>query len=423
MRNVVFENIESQVSSSIPSPKVTPRRQEDEALASKIEHFLRNELDRLPFETMNDQAERTVPIQGGARVLGGVGQPAADPRHRGRAGRGPAPPEAAGAAAGIYTGIEDMDWIIVRQPTTKEAIRRQYGVDVENEGEQEPEVRGTGDEDTADDAVTEYIGYAKNDDGGIDRYTWVNDIELEDLENYQARRVPVCAHCGRVRPLLGQIIQNRPAVAQAAAEAEAAAEVRQQIAGRGPGYADGGGCGRRPPRGHGSPGGGRGGSGAAGGRAGAVRRRAVPMVWEHGMDHHGTGLRGGGPAHRHLLPASRSRENTRRSERTACRPWCPPRSLLSSGHVPRDPAKECERVRQLLGNSDVDMIEDQQNTINRMEKKIIDRLVKAGTRITMPADARLRRDPRDGEVWYLNSPGRQGHDRRVSVFRGTCSTS
>ena len=59
---------------------------------------------------------------------------------------------------------------------------------------------------------------------------------------------------------------------------------------------------------------------------------------------------------------------------------------------------------QLLGNSDVDVIKDQQNTINRMEKKIIDRLVKAGTRITLPAKATLRTDPEDGERWYLDSP-------------------
>ena len=287
---MVFENIESQVSSSIPSPKVTPRRQEDEALASKIEHFLRNELDRLPFETMNDQAERTVPIQGGAAFWA-----AWDNRQRthdtvGELDVALLHPKQLAPQPGIYTGIEDMDWIIVRQPTTKEAIRRQYGVDVENEGEQEPEVRGTGDEDTADDAVTEYIGYAKNDDGGIDRYTWVNDIELEDLENYQARRVPVCAHCGRVRPLPGQIIQNRPAVAQAAGGGGSRGGGPAADRRAGPGYADGGGCGRRPPRGHGSPGGGRGGSGAAGGRAGAVRRRAVPLVREHGMDHERTGL-------------------------------------------------------------------------------------------------------------------------------------
>jgi len=211
IRNTVFENIESQVSSAIPSPKVTPRRKEDEGLADKIEHWLRCELDRLPFETINDQAERTVPIQGGVGFL-----VAWDNRKRTHDTVGEEEvaflhPKQFAPQPGIYTGIQDMDWFIVRQPTTKENIRRRYDVNVEDEGEQEPQVRGTGDEDTADDAVTMYIGYAKNDQGGIDRYVWVNDIELEDLENYQARRVPVCAHCGRVRPLPGQIIQNRHA--------------------------------------------------------------------------------------------------------------------------------------------------------------------------------------------------------------------
>ena len=59
---------------------------------------------------------------------------------------------------------------------------------------------------------------------------------------------------------------------------------------------------------------------------------------------------------------------------------------------------------KLLGNSDVDVIADQQNTINRIEQKIIDRLVKAGTRITLPDNAKLRTDPEDGERWYIGSP-------------------
>ena len=53
------------------------------------------------------------------------------------------------------------------------------------------------------------MGFEVNDKGGVNRYSWVNDIELEDLENYQARRQPVCAKCGRVRPLPGQILFNR----------------------------------------------------------------------------------------------------------------------------------------------------------------------------------------------------------------------
>ena len=51
----------------------------------------------------------------------------------------------------------------------------------------------------------------------------------------------------------------------------------------------------------------------------------------------------------------------------------------------------------------MDAIEDQQNTVNRMEQKIIDRLVKAGTRITMPPDATYRLDTEDGEVIRLKN--------------------
>ena len=69
VRNLCAELVESQVDSNIPQPKVTPRRREDEWRAKLIEDMLRNELDRLPFEQMNDIMERTIPIQGGGAFL------------------------------------------------------------------------------------------------------------------------------------------------------------------------------------------------------------------------------------------------------------------------------------------------------------------------------------------------------------------
>ena len=411
IRNIVFENIESQVSSAIPSPKVTPRRKEDEALAAKIEHWLRCELDRLPFETINDQAERTVPIQGGVGFL-----VAWDNRKRTHDTVGEEEvaflhPKQFAPQPGIYTGIQDMDWFIVRQPTTKENIRRRYDVNVEDEGEQEPQVRGTGDEDTADDAVTMYIGYAKNDRGGIDRYVWVNDIELEDLENYQARRVPVCAHCGRVRPLPGQVIQNRQAVVetaeQDAVEAEqdiVAAETRKQIAGRALAMQLA--------------------QDVAAGLGGGLETLAAEGAAAEPEDQR---LRydGEGPC-----PWCGSTNWTTKEQESAevtlpianssglVIPGAQPeidengRSVMRPTKIPfyRPDVfpvvlqKSVSVYGQLLGNSDVDVIEDQQNTTNRMEKKIIDRLVKAGTRITLPAKATLRTDPVDGERWFLDSP-------------------
>lgn len=411
IRNIVFENIESQVSSAIPSPKVTPRRKEDEALAVKIEHWLRCELDRLPFETINDQAERTVPIQGGVGFL-----VAWDNRKRTHDTVGEEEvaflhPKQFAPQPGIYTGIQDMDWFIVRQPTTKENIRRRYDVNVEDEGEQEPQVRGTGDEDTADDAVTMYIGYAKNDRGGIDRYVWVNDIELEDLENYQARRVPVCAHCGRVRPLPGQVIQNRQAVVetaeQDAVEAEqdiVAAETRKQIAGRALAMQLA--------------------QDVAAGLGGGLETLAAEGAAAEPEDQR---LRydGEGPCpwcgstnwttkeqeyEEVTLPIANSsglvipgaQPEIDENGRSVMRPTKIP--FYRPDVFPVVLQKSVSVYGQLLGNSDVDVIEDQQNTTNRMEKKIIDRLVKAGTRITLPAKATLRTDPVDGERWFLDSP-------------------
>lgn len=411
IRNIVFENIESQVSSAIPSPKVTPRRKEDDALAAKIEHWLRCELDRLPFETINDQAERTVPIQGGVGFL-----VAWDNRKRTHDTVGEEEvaflhPKQFAPQPGIYTGIQDMDWFIVRQPTTKESIRRRYDVNVEDEGEQEPQVRGTGDEDTADDAVTMYIGYAKNDRGGIDRYVWVNDIELEDLENYQARRVPVCAHCGRVRPLPGQIIQNRQAVVetaeQDAVEAEqdtVAVETRKQIAGRTLAMQLA--------------------QDVAAGLGGGLETLAAEGAAAEPEDQR---LRydGEGPCpwcgstnwttkeqeyEEVTLPIANSsglvipgaQPEIDESGLAVMRPTRIP--FYRPDVFPVVLQKSVSVYGQLLGNSDVDVIEDQQNTTNRMEKKIIDRLVKAGTRITLPAKATLRTDPVDGERWFLDSP-------------------
>ena len=411
IRNIVFENIESQVSSAIPSPKVTPRRKEDDALAAKIEHWLRCELDRLPFETINDQAERTVPIQGGVGFL-----VAWDNRKRTHDTVGEEEvaflhPKQFAPQPGIYTGIQDMDWFIVRQPTTKESIRRRYDVNVEDEGEQEPQVRGTGDEDTADDAVTMYIGYAKNDRGGIDRYVWVNDIELEDLENYQARRVPVCAHCGRVRPLPGQVIQNRQAVVetaeQDAVEAEqdtVAVETRKQIAGRTLAMQLA--------------------QDVAAGLGGGLETLAAEGAAAEPEDQR---LRydGEGPCpwcgstnwttkeqeyEEVTLPIANSsglvipgaQPEIDESGLAVMRPTRIP--FYRPDVFPVVLQKSVSVYGQLLGNSDVDVIEDQQNTTNRMEKKIIDRLVKAGTRITLPAKATLRTDPVDGERWFLDSP-------------------
>ena len=328
VRNIVFENIESQVSSSIPQPKVTARRKKDEHLAETIEHFLRNELDRLPMEAINDLSERTVPIQGGTCFLVEWGE---DDELSIRSIH----PKQLAPQPGVYTGIEDMDWYILKIPTTKEAVRRRYGVSVADESESEPQVRGTGGEDAGKDAVTHFLGYAKHDRGGVDFYSWVNDIELEDLVDYQARRGSVCAACGERKPAEG----GPCPVCGGAKWREEAQDSEELFV-------------------------------PVSNSAGALIGGAVPVVGTDGA-----------------LTLEPARIPAYRPDRY---PLVLQRSVSVYG--------------QLLGNSDADLIKDQQNTVNRMEQKIIDRLVKAGTRITLPDRPELRMDPEDGERWFLPSP-------------------
>ena len=204
VRNICAELIEAQTDSNIPQPKVTARRKKDEMKAKLIEDMLRNELDRMPFEQLNDMMERTVPIQGGAAFLVEwdntqrthftIGELAVSTLH----------PKQIVPQDGVYTGVEDMDYIILKIPQTKEYIRRKYGVSVADESEREPDVKGAGDTSTADDLVTQYIAYYRNDKGGIGLYSWVNDTELEDLDDYQARKLRRCVQCGAIEPLAAE---------------------------------------------------------------------------------------------------------------------------------------------------------------------------------------------------------------------------
>ena len=409
VRNIVFENIESQVSSSIPSPKVTPRRKKDEHLAAVIEHFLRNELDRLPFETMNDMAERTVPIQGGVgflvewdnskRTHSTVGEVEVSVIH----------PKQFAPQPGVYTGIKDMDWFIIKIPTTKETIRRRYGIDVSDEGEQEPQIRGTGSEDTADDALTQYVGFEVNGKGGINRYSWVNDIELEDLENYQARRQPTCAKCGRVRPLPGQILFNSvedtlgnllpdPArgfagglIPQEVADRELAGRLMAAQMAKGVMEGTGGALEdipvepeetQGPKRYDGGP------CPWCGSEEFTTKEQEFEQVMLPIQTAGGVSVEGATPG---------IDENGRAVMQPTMIPFYKP------DVYPIILQRSVSVYGKLLGNSDVDQIRDQQNTVNRIEQKIIDRLVKAGTRITLPDKANLRTDPEDGERWYLGN--------------------
>ena len=339
VRNLTAEIIEAQVNSSIPQPKVTAMRQEDEHKAKLIEDMLRNELNRLPMEQLNDQQERTVPIQGGGMFLvewdntqrshTTVGELVVSLLH----------PKQVIPQDGVYTGVEDMDYIILKMPQTKEYIKRRYGVDVKSETEQEPDVKSEANQSPADDMVTQYIAYYRNSKGGIGLYSWVCDTELEDIDDYQARRVKRCKQCGEAKPLDGNVCPKCGAK-------EWTSEVQE------------------------------------------YETLTQPVVQSDGNVIMPYYVMADGSMIPTMIP------------------------YYKPDIYPIVLQKNVSIFGEFLGDSDVDKIKDQQNTANRIETKIVEKLVKSGSYLVLPDEAVIRADAEDMKVIR---PGSAASAQLISV--------
>lgn len=336
LRNIVAENIEAEVNSNVPQPKVTARRKSDERRAKILEDMLRNELDRLPMEELNDLMERTVPIQGGGywlvewdnsiRTHSTVGDVTISVIH----------PKQVIPQDGVFTKIEDMDAIILKLPQTKAYIERVYGVTLENVTESAPEARTLDTHsDTADDMVTQYVAYYRNDNGGIGVYSWCGETELEDMEDYEARRVRKCPVCGTITGVGKDVCPNCDTPL---GKTEHVVDTENVF---------------------------------------------KPIVTAEGTQIPGADETRDAQGNTQLIPTEL--------------PYYTPNVF------PVFLQRNVSLFGKLLGDSDVDKIADQQNTINRLETKIIDRMIKAGTRITLPDRADFRVDPEDQEKWYIGS--------------------
>lgn len=345
VRNIAAEIIEAQVDSNLPMPKVTARFKKDEKLAKVIEDMLRNELDRLPMEEINDMTERIVPIQGGvgflvewdntSRTHSTVGEIAVSYLH----------PRQIIPQDGVHDGIERMDYIILKLPQTKEYIKRRYGKDVSDESESEPELR---DSAQADDMVTMYSAYYRNNKGGIGKFSWVRDTVLEDMEDYQARRLKVCKVCGRVQTELETIEPTLDGIPGGKTEREGCIY-----------------CG------------------------GALEETEEEFeeIYEPIQKRDGTVIPGA------VMTESVDELGNILAVQTPTRiPYYKPDIF------PVILQKNVSVFGRFLGDSDIDKVADQQNTTNRISTKIIDKLIQSGSYMTLPDDASIRVDTDDMKV-------------------------
>lgn len=198
IRNIVFELVEAQVESSFPTAKVTPYRKQDEELASKIEDMLRNVMDELPSERLNDMDERTTYIQGGDYFLVEWDNSKNTHTTLGDLALQVVHPRKVIPQRGVES-LEKSDYVFIELAQTREYIKRRYGVDVQDEDEDSPEIRGDG-KNKADGLVTQVLCYYRNEDGGIGLFSWVNDIVVEDLADFQARQQKYCVRCDYLLP-------------------------------------------------------------------------------------------------------------------------------------------------------------------------------------------------------------------------------
>ena len=367
VRNIVAELIESQVDTSIPMPKVKARNKEDEKLARLIEDMIMDELDRLPIETLNDMMERTTPLQGGSffwlewdhflRTHTTTGELTLKVLH----------PKQIVPQDGVYDSIENMDFIIVKLPQTKEYIKRRYGVSVHDEDEEEPGIRSFEDATPANDLVTQYIAYYRNDNNGIGLFSWVNDIVLEDMEDYQARRLQKCKKCGAVAQA-DVVPLDAPSVDGKHPHGDRDMEFVSDVDGESP--RSGGHKVQCPYCG----------STQFEDSAEEFETISFPKVSMHGVQ----------------IPGMHTREieNELGMKETVLMPTKIP--YYKPDIYPIIMQKNVSVHGQLLGDSDADKIENQQNTLNRLSAKYLDMVLKGGSFAILPPDARI--DTSNGDM-------------------------
>ena len=357
VRNIIYELIESQVDASIPQPRVTAVHPEDRQLAKKIEAMLLAQIRQRNFKEMNDEQERTVPIQGGDfwhvewDPEGGfhcqMGDLSVELRH----------PKQVIPQPGVYD-LEKMDYLFVLVSQSRRALEKRYGVRLPEEGESDVAARTAAEESSVEGLVTQNIAYYRNSSGGVGCFSWVGDVTLEDMEDYQSRRQWVCAGCGAtVDPPRGGKAARCPVCGAKSARSE---PVRVQAL----------------PRDVTLPGGEV--------LAAVSEGPAQPVV-----NPDGTLQRDEVTGEIILMPGE-------------VQPTVVP--AYSPGTYPLVLRRNVRLFGQLLGASDVDAVEDQQVAINKYGTKIQEKLLKGGSYVTLPQGVNIETTDRELKIIRLKNP-------------------
>ena len=195
VRNITYEIIESQISSTIPDPKVdaisySERR---DRCAKAIEQLCRGLRSRLPFEELNDLDERYTYILGGSVWLLEWDDRLRDHGERGGIRiRCLSPRDFIPQPA--IDRIEDMDYCFLRFTATRAELCRTYGIS--QEAIAQAAVEPDADLSLADgECATVIVCFYRDEEGEIGQFVFSGELTLLDMPAYYRRKRRVCRRC------------------------------------------------------------------------------------------------------------------------------------------------------------------------------------------------------------------------------------
>lgn len=338
VRPMTYELVESQISSYIPRASVTPeiRSRETTVNAQAIERLLDNIKNKLPYEKMNDQDERNTYIYGGSVWLVEWDETITTHNTSGDVSVSVLSPKYFVGQPNVYD-VDEMEYCFIHSPISKDEVVRRFNVDLEAI----EAVLGT-DEDIADIVFC----YYKNDYDLVCQFAWIEDLMILDIDDYFSRRKYVCKNCNKTKALCKC---EKPEFEEQRAEYE---EIDSPII-----------------RSNGSvlyP------------KSEKVKNGRVVMeeVIQQATNELGEPIFDniGGM----ILP-QQSVQHVPKLERTQL-PYYKPNKF------PIVIRKNVSREENLFGQSDCEIIRDQQQAANEIETRIMKKLMKAGVKITVPLE-------------------------------------
>ena len=209
VRNMPYELIESQVNVDIPEPQIISKKAGFTDQAKMIQEKIKSDLQYLDADKMADSTERSTYKNGIAVVLLNWNPLKGNHNENGEKEFIDKHPKQFIPQNGIYK-LADMDHFFFMGVGTKDYIWHQYGVDVDSEPLEYPEVnyiqneRDTSDESYSDDPsynsdsslINEIVCIYHDDDNDIGKITWVGSTIVEFLPKYYYPRTMYCKKCG-----------------------------------------------------------------------------------------------------------------------------------------------------------------------------------------------------------------------------------